>query len=370
MTSPLLVNIKKSQDDYLETILQYKNFLDQDEVSLKQITFMLDQIKCFWLERLQIIEFELEELTETFSCFLLSGAVYLDVSDYEHYYFKSLGDYHLLFDPFLKMEPFFRVPKENINTKETINVLKRVYTDTIAILTKYKNLFFILPLTQIAVSDHRKHHEMLNEVFLTFLSNLLNKEFTSADDFFNNYHSFEEIENDMDISARQHLIFTDSGDFQLCLRDKIDRYCKTQMNFSTLIKNSSEAEIFFISTHSWVSQVIDILIICSYLRVNPYIRFDVTFNYLSLIMYAFIEDKYLKSTLEKTLIFYILYKTILKDRFKRVEFTDFCTRIEDKSLLNTIIHNIRAQEIDLFKGGFKQVQSIILNAFQPILYEP
>ena len=107
--SPLLVNIKKSQQDYLVKILQHESKINQEGLSVKDISFLLDEIKCFWLERLKIIEFELEELTEKHLCFLLSGAIYLNVSEYEHFYFKSLGDYHLLYDPFLKMENFCSV---------------------------------------------------------------------------------------------------------------------------------------------------------------------------------------------------------------------------------------------------------------------
>lgn len=101
MNHPSLINIQKSQEKYCDMIIQYKSLFGQDEIDLKEIAFMLDEIKCFWLENLEPIEFELEELTEKHSCFLLSGAIYLNVADYEHYYFKILGDYHLLSDPFL-----------------------------------------------------------------------------------------------------------------------------------------------------------------------------------------------------------------------------------------------------------------------------
>jgi len=117
MNKPFLKNILKSQEEYFEIALQYRDIVEKDDLSIEQIAMILDEIKCFWLEHLKIIEFELEELTEKNSCFLLSGAIYLNVSNYEHYYFKSFGDYHLLSDPFLKMEHFFRIPEEKIDQK-------------------------------------------------------------------------------------------------------------------------------------------------------------------------------------------------------------------------------------------------------------
>jgi hypothetical protein len=370
MISPLLANIKKSQEEYLVMVSQYKSLFEQEEMPVKEIAFMLDEIKCFWLERLEVIEFELEELTAANSCFLLSGAIYLDVSGYEHYYFKSLGDYHLLPDPFLRMEDFFRVPEDSINSKETIDYFKEVYIDTIEVLTKYKYYFFILPIREIAVKDEPEHHELLDTFFLRFISSILNKQFSSNEDFCDNYKSFEEIENDMDDFVREHLRYSDTNEIGLSLRKKIERCCETQMNFKNLIKDKSESQIFFISTYSWISQIIEILLICLRLRVYPYIRFYVTFHYLSLLMHTFIEDENIKEVIEKTIVFYILHKTIVEERFENIKFNDFCKRIENKSLLDVIIGKIHALGIDICKGGIKQVQSIITKEFDEIIFMP
>ncbi|MDO8261339.1 MAG: hypothetical protein Q7T50_07685, partial [Candidatus Magasanikbacteria bacterium] len=204
MISPLVPNIKKTQEEYLAMLNQYKSFFDQQEVRIKEIAFMVDEIKCFWLEKLDIVKFELEELAKDNSCFLLTGAIYLDVSGYEHYYFKSLGDYHLLPDPFLRMEYFFRVPEDKINAKETIDYLKDVFPDTIEILTKYKNQFFILPVREIAVKDESEHYDLLEKFFLRFVSSILQKPFPNKEEFYASYKSFEEIEKGMDNYVREH----------------------------------------------------------------------------------------------------------------------------------------------------------------------
>ena len=367
MNAPLLANIKKSQETHLLMANQYKSLFEQEEIPVKEIAFMLDEIKCFWLEKLEVIEFELEALAKNNSCFLLSGAIYLNVSDYEHYYFKSLGDYHFLPDPFLRIENFFRVSESSINRKETIDYSKRVYIDTSEVLTKYQNHFFILPTREISIKDESKHYELLETFSLKFISSILKKPFLRNEDFCNNYRSFEEIENDMDDFVREHLKFSDADESGLSLREKIERYCATQMSFNKLFKNKSESQIFWISTFTWVSQVIEILLTCVRLNVYPYIRFNVTFHYLSLLMQTFIEDKNLKAMIEKTIIFYILRKTIEGERFEKIEFNDFCKLIEHKSLLDLIIGNVHERGIDICEGGIKQVQTIIINEFDDII---
>jgi len=167
----------------------------------------------------------------------------------------------------------------------------------------------------------------------------------------------------MDSFVREHLRFSDIDETGLSLRGKIEQYCETQMNFKNLIKDKSESQIFWISTYAWVSQVIDILLICMFLNVCPYIRFNVTFHYLSLLMHTFTEDKNFKKMIEKTIIFYVLRKTIKEERFEKIEFNDFCKLVENKSLLDLIIGKVHALGIDICEGGIKQVQSIIINGF-------
>lgn len=367
MTKPPLKNMLKSQEDYLQIILQYRDIVGGDDLSINQISMMIDEIKCFWLEYLKVLEFELEELTEKHSCFLLSGAIYLNVADYGHYYFKSFGDYHLLFDPFLRMEPFFRIPGEDLGHKETIRYFKKAYTDTIEILTKHKNYFYVLPIREMAIEDSQKHNEMLNKFFWNFVSSSFNKDFENEEAFCSKYQTFEEIEKDLDEYIRKNLIFNDPVDCKLSLRERIDQYCNSQMNISPLIRDKSEAQVFLISVYSFVSQIMDILLICAYLRLYPCIRFNITFNYLSIIMYTFIHDKTIKETLEKTIIFYIFYYTIKKERFKKVSFSEYCRRIENLSLMDNVLGKIHSMGIDIFKGGVKEVASIIDKEFKNIV---
>lgn len=367
MSSPLLVNIHKAQIDYLETISKYKSLIEQEVLSAKDICLMLDDIKLFWLNRIDILEFELEQLTEIYTCFLLCGAIYLNVKDNEHYYFKTLGDYHLLADPFLRMEGFFRVPKKTKSDEKMIAYIKRVYADTIEILSKYRNAFLFLPIREMAVRDEEEHQKLLNKYLLGFLSDALNKELANKGEFYNSFKSYEEIENAMDSYIRDHMIFSCMDDIELPLRERVQRYCEEQPALSALIKNKSEPEIFLILTHSWISQILDILLNCVYLRVNPYIRFDITFHYFTLVMYTFLEDKKLKAMMEKTIIFYILYKTIEESKLIEINFEDYCKRLADRPILNNVIDKMHEIEVDIFKGSLKKVEAIIIEEIEEII---
>lgn len=366
-----LENIQKAQTEYQKLIVCYNDLFRNNGNSLKKIAVLLDEIHYFWLEQLEVIEFELEELTEKHTCLLLCGAIYLDVvSNYEHYYFKSLGAYHLLFDPFLKIEPFIRVPEDRVDSKETIDLFERVLSDTIEILDKYKNIFYILPIRELAIKNHDEHNALLKKTFVNMISDMFEKEFINQDDFCNQYESFEQIEREMKPYIREILIFNDQSDRGMILRKKIEKYCENQTNFSELTKGQSEAQIFLISIYTYFSQIIDILLICMYLRVVPYIRFEITFHYLILMMHIFSEDERLKAMIEKTIVMYLFRKIIDADVFKEIDFNEYYSKIKKQNILDDILNKIHEEQLDIFHGGVKKVELIIVNEFEKCIKKP
>ena len=367
MNLPTLINIHKTQEEYLELLLQYRGYVQGEDLSIEKICNLLDEVKCFWLERLKIIEFELDELADSKTCFVLSGAIFLNVSGYEHYYFKSFGDCHLLPDPFLKMELFFRIPEEKINYEYTATYFKRVFFDTLEILTTHSGYFYILPIHEIAVEDSQKHLELLDTFFWRFISSIFNADFNGNEEFCSKYNSFEDIEGALSNFVREHLIFNDFSDNKLSLRERLEHYRVEQKNISPLIANVSEAQRFLVSVYSYTSQITDILYICSVLRLNPYIRSDVTLNYLTLIMYTFVEEKNLREMIEKALICYLFRKITDKKRFENIEFQEYCKRLVRKPFMNLVLDKVHSLGIDIFRDDTDKVVAIVEEEFRNIL---
>ena len=367
MKLPTLLNINRSQKEYLNLLLQYKEHIQADDLSVTTICALLDEVKCFWLKQLRPIEFELEELTESKTCFVLSGAIFLNVSEYEHYFFKSLGDCHIISDPFSKFEMIFRHPKEEINVAFTVDYFRRAFLDTLEILTIYKEYFYILPIQEIAVEDLQKHSELLDIFFWRFVSSIFNDEFNSHEEFCRKYRSFEEIEAGLSGYVRECLIFNHPSDRNLSLRERLEKLSGEYTNVSSAINLKSDAQRFLIAVFSYIAQVADILYVCSVLRINPYIRFDITFTYFTLVMNVFTEDENLRRMIERTLVCYIFYRIVDESRFENIAFPDYCRRLEDKSLLNSVLERIHTQEIDVFEDDVSKAVKIIDEEFETIL---
>lgn len=367
MNSPTLLNINRSQKEYFELLLQYKEHVRADDLSVTRICALLDEVKCFWLKQLKALEFELAELAESRICFALSGAIFLNVSEYEHFFFKSLGDCHIIPDPFSKLELIFRHPEEEINTDFTIDYFRRAFFDTLEILSTYKEYFYILPIQEIAVEEPKEHLELMDMFFWKFISEAFDGDFKSHEEFHGKYKNFEEIEVGLNSYVRENLVFNHLSDYKLSLRERVEKLSGQYTNISSAINLKSDAQRFLIAVFSYIAQVADILYVCSVLRINPYIRFDITFTYFTLVMNIFSDDENLRRMIEKTLVCYLFYTTIDKSKFENIAFSDYYKRLEDKSLLNSILEKIHVQEIDIFKDDTSKAVEIIKEEFENIL---
>lgn len=367
MKSLTLLNINRSQEEYLDLLLQYKEHIQADDLSVTKICALLDEVKCFWLKQLKPIEFELEELAESQTCFVLSGAIFLNVSEYEHYFFKSLGDCHIISDPFSKFEMIFRHPEEEINVVYTVDYFRRAFFDVLEILTTYEGYFYILPIQEIAVEDPQKHRELLDMFFWKFISEAFDGEFKNNEDFHEKYKNFEELEAGLSGYVREHLVFNSLSDRNLSLRERVEKHSGQYTNISSAIAVKADVQRFLIAVYSYIAQIADILYVCSVLRINPYIRFDITFTYFTLAMNVFVEDENLRKMIEKALVCYIFYRTIDESKFENIAFSDYCKRLEEKSLLNSIIEKMKIQQIDIFRDNTSKIVKIIEEEFETII---
>ena len=361
-------NIQKSQKQYLDLIKNYEKQIFSDEINQKQIAMIIDEIQSFWLDRRDILVLELENLTSKRECFILSGAVYLDVKDNEHYIFKALGEEHIISDPLLKLENFFRVPNQ-IFDAESIEIFRRAYSDILDILLNYQNIFYILPIRQIAISDEKEHIELLQEFYLKFVNSVLNEEFKDFDNFFEKYSTYDEIEKNMTSYFKTSLTFDDYYDETLPLKEKIETYINSQSIMISLTENMSESEKFILALQNYATQIMDILLISSITNVAPSIRFKPTFHYLTIVMHTFIEDENLKNMIEKSIIYYIFHNTVNKDNLIKINFHDYFNITKENNFLNIILKEMRKNEIDIFKTGVDKVGNIIKNKFCNVIKE-
>lgn len=210
----------------------------------------------------------------------------------------------------------------------------------------------------LAREDAEEHQEVLDTFFWRFMSGIFSQEFKSANGFRAVYSSYEQIESVLSPFVLTNMMFTNTADRQLNLEAKVERY-KQQINTSELTSHFPPADVFLLALQSWIYQVMDILLTCSVLQLNPYIRNEVSFNYFTLIMHVFFEDAEMKDMIEKAIVFHILHKTIDRKMFHSIAFDEYCKNTRTTRLLQRILERMRRSEIDILATGIQEVAAII-----------
>ncbi|NHM29018.1 hypothetical protein [Neobacillus terrae] len=348
-----LINIQIEYSQLLTKFLpQIENI---NEIELSNLLSIIDEVKLFWYKRLPLIEFELEHWAKSKESLLLSGAIYLDVKDNEHFFFNLFGEYHVVDDPLLKLEGFFRVSSENFKDESILNVFKRAYLDTLEVTKNYSNAIHILPAKEIVNKYNPDNQELIETFYWRFISTIFKKEVKNSAEFFKSFTSLSDIEKELDQIILDNLVFVDKFDNKLTLEERCEKYKVEFPQFRGL----TNLQIINVATFSYVAQIIDLLLITSFLGFTPYIRNDITFRYFLLLKDTFIEEPSIRIMVEKSIIIYIMYNTVSLERLNKYNFDEFYKLTREGNILARTIDRLNSCKIEVIYSKVKPIQKII-----------
>lgn len=338
----LLDKMKNLQEEYLELLKKLSAKFNSSDFLL-----VLDEAYTFWYSKRKIVNLILENLSKSQDCYILMAASFLDVKDYEHFPFICLGKMHLVDDPLCRYAKAFptKYAQSFYNTMKEQIIL--AVEDNIAILENYSDSIIILPVTFLYDDTNL---ELIRKASLQVISSMFNTEFAEESDFFNKYESYSDIENELSDDIKDRLIFTDNNDRALSFNDKISRY--TEEYQALLPSGLGESQIFFLMIFQYISQAFDILLKCAQFDTVPYIRFDVSFQYLLIIGGNFSSTSQMNRILFKSAVTHILYEVFDKEKVKESDFKEFTAKLKlyefnDKVFIELDKHNINLDNCDL-----------------------
>jgi hypothetical protein len=361
-------NVIKAQANYLEILLKYEEYFRGNVLEKQKILGLFDEIDCFWLRQVEIINYEVEEIVNENTCFLLSGDIFLRTLNFDHYYFITFGDWDFLNDPIMKMEPFFRVKDLEEITTFTLEYFQKVFLSTIELLRKFPGYFIILPVKDLTI-DAEQIIKLSSTFFWRIISSIFNNHYDSFESFRIDFHSYEDIENKLSDDLKKKLIINDFDDINLSLRKRIEKYNGTQIKIHSSFNNLPEEDIFLNIFFSNIAQILDILVICLTLRVYPFVKNDITAHYLTLISPTFSDDPKIKSVIENALIFFIFYKIIPSEKFNNVDFKQYCNAAKRINHLSVISDKINEKKISILDLRAREIAPIIEAEFEKILLD-
>lgn len=357
--------------DLKEIQQQYSKLIHSSIISSDPVSFyfnaisLVEKCKVFWLSKIQQLLLILDDLTKENKCFILSGAIYLNVADNEHHAFSALGDIHILNDPFVRMNGFFANGIDGINTY-TISYFRDVYADTLSILDNFNEEFVFLPVDIMFNSIETDKIKVINKGYWNVISSLLDSDINSVDEMDQLYSSIDDIEKNMSVKALETLIFNDTDDIQLSLKERINKYLNdSQLPMNINIDN--DIQRFHFVTFAQISQVMEIILKCLQFNIIPFVRSDVTLRYLLLIGRAFSNDVTLKHMLDYSIIGYLLYENINNQEISKMGFKSFSSKCNKNHYIDIVYSKLNQNGNDLHSSNVEDVVKVIFETLNNIL---
>lgn len=354
--------ISEVQDGYYEIVKSYEDILQTSDKFSSEAMLLIESVKKFWLRKSDSISLMLDSLTKSNDSILLCGAIYLGIEDNEEYIFSTFGSHHFLNDPFTRMEPFLLGQSGN-PTPDAQEYFRDVYKDTLKIFALQPRNMMFLPLLQLYHAQIKDYQETLNHGYWGVISSLFNSEYSSISDIRKTFNDITCIENALPQEALKNLIFTDNTDANLNLSQRLNKYFKENENMLA-IPCDNMVDKFVIATYAQITQVLELLLMCLFFNVIPFIRNKITFHYLMLLGGSFMEHKEISLVIIKAVIIYLFYNSVDRRIFDSINFSEYAKKMKGYNLFGKVLSRLDCTENSFFKKSAGDTIMIIQDELQ------
>lgn len=307
------------QKEYLGILQSFDTSVINEEFYLRAVT-LVDKCSLFWAsKRLEIVEI-LNELTKQEKCFLLSGAIYLEVGDNGHYEFGSVGERNIINDPVIRMKSFF-YNENRVVTDKLKECFCDAIQDTVDVLTNYSDCFVVLSIDSLAEDDFEENQKLVKKVYWDILSSALHADIDSLSVLKDEYPTLQQLENALGDSAKK-FVFNNMYDVEMTLKDRVNKWLD-ENNKMIRFELNNDIDKFFYASMSQVQQALDIILKCLRFRLYPFIRFGITIQYFLLIAGALPSDELLCEHIDNALVSYLFTKYVIPDKIATIDFEQY-----------------------------------------------
>lgn len=344
--------IKRIMNNYRILLERYEEKLESFTVS--DYKRLIGEVKMFWYRNRKSIEYFVSHITEDDKVAFLAGAVRLDIVSNGHYEYILVGKVRLINEPLLKMAILYNGTEDEINFEYTNQYVKECIGDILLLLREYTDDFYILPIEYITVNNGEAYHLALSKAAENMILSMFSTEYNDIQDFYAKNETYEDIENNLLPQIKNQLIFDGVEDIKMPLRDRCTNYLKSNGHIMPMMKNMSEAQLFYLLVVQFCMQTIDIVMVMDIYHMIPFIRNDVTFQYFTILSQSNLSSKFTKQKYLNTYIPYVVQKAF---DFSDKEYGFVKLHMGNGKMTDAIINAIEEERIPLPGEIVKCVES-------------
>lgn len=332
---------------------EYKSILERVLIEIERGNSfaIIDEINVFWHRNMKLVNLALENLGLPFSGYLFTGAVILDIADYEHYPFVCLGDYHIWDDP---IYTYLSILNKTDNPYFDLKIQKQIRNtieDSIQILNSTSNEILILPVRLLIAKNYDKICDMAMQAFLSLFG-----EEMSFENYKKSFSTIEDISKVLPENIKQSISFSNDDD-EYDFIDKFNNF--KENNVLPIDPDSSDSEIFWFVVYGYMSQALSIILMCLDYSLIPYIRFEVIYRYIIILSANFDSSEEVQNMIFKSSVAHLLYSCFKKEDYRDVSFDNFYNAVRENEFSKNVFTDLNNKNISFQNPKVKDLVAII-----------
>lgn len=337
----------------------------------------LDEINLFWFRHIEEVQLYLRSWFPGENSYVFTAATYMNFDDNEHLPFLIIGEKHVLDDPligYLTMQT--KMPKGK-DAEFLYKQIEVIAEDNLKLLENVREEILILPLRLLNQSnDHNSLYKAGEQAFISLFNGI-----NSINDYFIKCNSIEDIVRFAREDIGRLVTFSEKDDFTLPLEERF-RIASSQTQYM-IDANKSDSYNFFIFVFGYIQQAIDVILSCVEYGCIPYIRWPVSFHYISLLSESMSDIEQITLLRFKMRVAFVVHHLCDKDRLADVCLEEFLKKnrmynfnkklistltehnISENNFLGHLIRQLVIDELEKFYDFLSKEDSIVLAENQP-----
>lgn len=344
--------LKRIMKEYLSVLEKYEDRIDC--FNQEDIKRLIGEVRLFWYRQQGYIRYFLSNIEIEDNVTYLSGAVRLDIKSAGHNEYILVKGCRIINDPLIKMSSFYHGTNDEVNFETANRYLKDCFADLLVLLRDYSDDFFVVPVETITLTDNDEYHEALAGAAKNALLSLFSKEYKSVEEMQNDNVSFEDIEKNMPDWIKERLVFESLEDSKLSIKEKCENALQVDKQFIPIMESMSESSLFFMLVIQHCMGAIATFNCMKNLRLMPYIRDDIAFQYYDLLFHSSLNDEFHMEDYLKVFIPYVLQKAF--------DFSEWNYDEVKKKLGNGVLVDFIIEEIEIGEGSYPRIVTIVEKA--------
>lgn len=336
LNSNLMMNkIHLIQNDYRDLLKLLLSEMNRDNA-----IEALDEISIFWVRHIKEVNLYLTYWFPGADSYVFTAATMINYKAKEHLPFLLMGEKHVFDDPLCKYTEILSRMPEGKNADFWYRQIRKTAEDNLMLLENIKDKILILPLREFIPLDKNTNLFELGD--LTFLN--LFDGIDSVEDLLQKCDTIEDVVKYFRNNIDDTIIFSDNDDMTLTIAERFRLALDDMQNIVNT--DGSEAYIFYKIITSYLMQALDIINSCMLFNCIPYIRYQLSFHYILLLLDIMASDDRFLLFRYKSYIAFVVCRLCETEKFGSICVDKFIEKKNEMNFYYNLLKDLESKGIN------------------------